>query len=329
MRSTSGRLRILAALAGAALSSRIAAAEPARDPRAAEALFEAGRTAMEAGNYATACPKLEESYRLDPATGALFALARCHEKQGLFASAWVEFMEVAARANRERNAEREQSARNHARALEPRLSFLTVEVAPPLRAATGLSVERNGVRLGPAAWGMPIPIDPGRHELRVTAPGRKPWVTGVSIGDRAEQKLVEVPDLERLPAPPKAAERSQRPASSDGFVFTPLRVAGIGLGGAALASFGIAAFAGVRALDGKSDWERLCEETSCPTVESEREREAAAVNADIATLGLIAGGVFASAGVLLFVLGNPSDAEEPTAFKAVLSPSSLRVVRHF
>jgi hypothetical protein len=328
MRSTSGRLRILAALAVAALSSRLAAAEPVRDPRAAEALFEAGRKAMEAGEYATACPKLEESYRLDPATGALFALARCHEKQGLFASAWVEFMEVAARANSERNAEREQSAREHARALEPRLSFLTVEVATALRAVAGLTVERNGVRLGPAAWGTPIPIDPGRHELRVTAPGRKPWVGGVTIGDRPEQKLVEVPDLEREPTPSHPTGPKQA-ASGGGFVFTPLRVAGVALGGAALASFGIAAFAGVRAVNGKSDWERLCDETTCPTLESEREREAAAVNADIATLGLIAGGVFASTGVLLFVLGDPSDADEPTAFKAVLSPSSVRVVRRF
>src|SRR5262245_38278640 len=72
------------------------AAEP-RDAAAAEVLFEAGKNLMERGDYAAACPKFEESYRLDPATGALFALALCHERAGKIATAWVEYMEVAGR----------------------------------------------------------------------------------------------------------------------------------------------------------------------------------------------------------------------------------------
>jgi serine/threonine-protein kinase len=302
-----------------------------RDPRAAEALFEAGRTAMEQGDYATGCPKLKESYRLDPATGALYALALCHERQGLLASAWVEFMEVAARANAERNAEREQSARDRARALEPRLSYLTVEVDPAMRSVTGLSVEQNGVELGPAAWGTPIPIDPGRHVFRVAAPGFEPWATSVTIGEKPERKVVEIPELESAPTPPGEAGQPQpKPASGNGgFVFTPLRVAGIAAGSAGLASFGVAAFTAVRALNGKSEYERLCEDDRCPTIESERERAAAAAAADISTLGVIAGGVLASTGVILFLLGSPHDTAESPALKADLSPQAVRLTASF
>jgi hypothetical protein len=250
----------------------------------------------------------------------------------MLASAWAEFMEVAARANTERNVAREQSARDHARALEPRLSFLTVEVEPAMRSVPGLTVEQNGVLLGPAAWGTPIPIDPGRHVLRVTAPGRKPWTASVTIGAEPERKLVEVPELEHAPFPPPKApppERRPEQSSDDSFVFTPLRVAGVGFGSAALASFGIAAFAAVRALDGKSDWKRLCERSACQTIESEREREAAATSADFATLGVIAGGVLAGTGALLFVLGSPDETGDAPSVKAVLSPGSVRLTASF
>src|SRR5262245_3713870 len=41
----------------------------ASDPALAEALFQQARAEMSAGDYAGACPKFKESYRLDPATG--------------------------------------------------------------------------------------------------------------------------------------------------------------------------------------------------------------------------------------------------------------------
>src|SRR5690242_4971467 len=79
------------------LSSGVAQAAEQRDAAAAEALFEEAKRLFEQGDHGAACPKFSESYRLDPATGALFALALCHERAGKIASAWVEFMETAGR----------------------------------------------------------------------------------------------------------------------------------------------------------------------------------------------------------------------------------------
>src|SRR4051812_42610356 len=97
---------------------------PARagDAATAEALFRQGRTLMEAGNYVAACPKLEESYAQDPATGTLLALGICQERAGRTASAWATYSEAAGRAKRDGRADREQAAREHMAALEPKLS---------------------------------------------------------------------------------------------------------------------------------------------------------------------------------------------------------------
>src|SRR6266536_4195309 len=139
-----------------------------RDPASAEALFRAGRAAIEKGDYATACPKFEERNRLDPAVGTTFNLADCMEHIGKVATAWQLFKEVAQRLSP--GDERVGIAEGRAAALEPRLPRLMLKVATPLPA--GATVLRDGVEMGKASFELALPIDAGDHLIVVKAPGR-------------------------------------------------------------------------------------------------------------------------------------------------------------
>jgi hypothetical protein len=54
-------------------------AQPSPSDRAS-ALFTEARTLIKTGDYVSACPKLAESMRLDPARGTLMNLADCEAK---------------------------------------------------------------------------------------------------------------------------------------------------------------------------------------------------------------------------------------------------------
>jgi hypothetical protein len=317
----------LPALIAALVLPGEATAEEARDPVAAEALFAEGHKLMEERDYARACRKLEESYRLDPVTGAQFALALCHEKEGRLASAWVEFMEVASRANAEGYSEREKAAREHAEALVGELSYLRLEVAPETASLPNLVVTRDGVALGAAAWGTSIPIDAGEHVVTATAPGYEPWTTRFTIAVEPERSSVLVPKLTPRAAPPpksmpvNAAQRET--ATIFGLAPSPLRYVGVSLGGAGIACLGLATYSVIRASAKQTASNADCggaDNNDCGPV-GEQDRLAAIESAELATVSSIAGVALLGAGVGLLLFGEPSDGAPEVA----VGPGSVRV----
>lgn len=182
-----------AAAANAAQRAPQSAAPSPADRAAAQALFDEGRELMERGKPRDACPLFEESERLEPGLGTRFHLASCYQALGKLASAHALFLEVAAEAAQRKQAEREKVAREHARALEPRLSRLSIEV--PFASSPALRIERDGAVVGPAQWGLPVPVDPGVHRVNASAPGREPWAAEVRVPSDARVTRVNVPPL--------------------------------------------------------------------------------------------------------------------------------------
>ena len=86
---------------------RSAFAQPSPEARAAaSALFDDGRRLMSENKFAEACPKLEESQRIDPGAGTLYQLSVCFESIGRIASAWIGFRDVAVQSANAGQADR-------------------------------------------------------------------------------------------------------------------------------------------------------------------------------------------------------------------------------
>src|SRR6185369_9862964 len=105
------------------------AAAAAPDP--AETLFNRGVAQMEAGAYEDACPAIEQSYKLDPRPGTLFALADCEAKRGRLATAVTRYDDYIAlyatlpADKKSKQGNREKLAREQRALLGPLVPELT------------------------------------------------------------------------------------------------------------------------------------------------------------------------------------------------------------
>jgi len=184
----------------------------------AESLFREGKRLSGEHKFAEACPKFAESYKLDPGLGTLLNLASCHEAEGKPASAWAEFSEATSRAKREGDNERAQLADEHMRALEPKLAYFTISVAPGA-SIPGLVITFDSRELSSAALGVKIPVDPGKHQIAAAAPGKLSNSQTVDAPAAGGTLAVTLPALQDAPgaalaAPPVAANPAAAPAAT-------------------------------------------------------------------------------------------------------------------
>jgi hypothetical protein len=313
-----------------------AGAQPSQTDKAfAQSLFDQGKKLMGSGNFEQACPKLEESQRLDPGGGTLLNLALCHERQGKIATAWSEFKEALGAAKRDGRQDRIDAASEHIAALEPKLPMLTLVVTGALDEPV---VKLDGAPIGRAAWGTPVAIDPGSHEIAASATGKKPWVSGFTIA-LAEKKRIEVPALEidpnaaatTEPEPASAgaaqtapADRSERPGGS-----TTL---GWVIGGAGVAAIGVGTFFGFQTLSKKKQSDELCPTDSSCSDRGVELNEEANTSAWISNIGFGLGLVAVGVGTYIIVSRSGSSAttgrETPgrtVALRASVAPGGGRL----
>jgi hypothetical protein len=215
------RLSAAHALAGlvsfATLSSGTSARAADTDVATAQVLFDEAKKLMSEGNYVDACPKLQESQRLAPGIGTEFNLADCFEHTDRLASAWAAFLDVAEQTHARGERDREKVARDRAGNIEPKLGRLVVAV-PAEHRVDGLEVQRDGVVVRSALWGVDVPVDAGDHTITARAPGRMSWSTRVSSTDGQSSSL-EVPALGPVPqttasTPSMVASSLSPPASA-------------------------------------------------------------------------------------------------------------------
>jgi len=276
----------------------------ADDGALAEALFREAQSLMAQSKYDDACPKFEESERLDPSTGTLLNLAVCHEKVGKLASAWNEFHAAVAAARRDQRADRVTFAEEHIADLEPRLSRLTIEL-PQASDAPGIEIRLDHTILGRPALGLAFPVDAGTHELAVRAPGKVSWTKRLTIVSGPSAQSVTIPrlrDLAQQPTPSASTEAPEPSATRDQGVErgAAQRIVAYALGGAGVVGLGIGTGFGIDALVkfGQSN-KQGCDESDCDT-QGATLRDAARKSGDISTVAFIAGGVLLASGIVVY-----------------------------
>jgi len=309
----------------------LAQAEPhGNEPAAAaRSLFYGARALMQQGRYAEACPKFEESMRLDAGIGTQFNLADCNEHIGKTATAWAGFMDVATAAKASHQAERESVARKRAQALEARLPKLVIEASG---APAGTEVARDGVAVAPSSYGTEVPIDPGRHRVTATAPGRQSWETSLRAVEGTVARVTVPRDLPAIAtsevtviAPQPIASgavttvtSAPSPASMPETSFPPMvvessfstrQVAGWVLMGVGAAGAGLGVGFGLTSIGDRNESRSHCSGDLCDA-EGVRLRDDAIRHGNIATISVI-GGAAAIAGGLILVLTAPRGVETP------------------
>jgi len=282
----------------------------ADDKAAAQVLFDEGRKLMDQGKYAQACPKLESSQKLDPGAGTLLNLAACYEKNGQTASAWVTYTD-AATASQDRHPDWAQKARERAAALAPGLSRLMVEVPNP---PSGLEVTRDGKVLDSGSYGVSMPVDPGHHVIEATAPGHAPFHREIDVDPKGAKTSVTVTLTAQHVAPPgpgPGPAGGPAPGGETGGGGSGMRIAGLTVAGVGVVGIVLGSVFGVVAIGKKNDAAPNClpDFSKCNTTGKAMVDDALTM-ATLSTVGFIAGGVLAAAGITLFLLAPKSQSKE-------------------
>ncbi len=316
------------------LTPQLAGAQASAQDRAtAEALFREAKTLMGKKSYPDACRKLEESQRLDPQDGTLLNLAVCHAREGKTASAWAEFQSALQQARDSKRKDRERLALREVRRLERRLSRLTIEVPEETR-VPGLTVTRAGSKVGEAAWGTAVPVDPGNVEIQLAAPGYRDRTLQIAI-EETEEKTVSLEKLEPLPKPPPPEPEKPDPAVADAAKRAEesrqtKRTFAYVAGGVGIVAAGVGAYFGLRALSKNSESDDRCNGALCDPKGLELADEADSA-ATVSNVAFAVGAVGIGAGAYLFFTSMPggepkADARHKARFGASIGADRASIV---
>jgi hypothetical protein len=275
------------------------AAEPsAADQAAADALFNEARALVAAGRVAEGCAKFEGAQRLEPTVGTQMNLADCYERLGRTASAYGLFQDAEASARRAGEHGRQGEILKRARALEPKLSKLTILVAP--NRPPGLEVKRDGQPVLEAIWGSAIPVDPGEHAIEASAPGRVSWQGTATVRPETAFSMIEIPELAAAPALPAEGGAARGALGAQ-------RIAGMAVGGVGVAGVIVGAILGLREISRNNASKAQCS-PSDPNFCNDAGvslRHDARVAGTVSTAAFAVGGA-AVVGAVVLVLTAPS-----------------------
>ena len=192
-----GRMRTCVVVVVALTVGSVAHAD---DMAQAEADFKEGVALLEKGKLSEACEKFEASLkRNSQAVGPLLNAASCDEKRGKLASAATRYQQARDIARDQQQDKMVEDVEKKLRAIQGLLPHITLTISQRLPGMK-LVVDDKGITIDDKSIPVDgvgvrdLPVDPGDHEIIVSAPGRLPFNYKFSIV-QSESKTIAIPVL--------------------------------------------------------------------------------------------------------------------------------------
>jgi hypothetical protein len=220
----------------------------------------------------------------------------------------------------------QRAATDELSALEPRIPKLKLELQGSPSSAAQITVD--GHALPSAFVGTAIPIDPGEHRIKATAPNMKPVEVVVNVAESSEQLAT----LKLEPAPNAVTGNAVPPpnsASANGSGSKPtnyLRIASYAAAGVGVLGLGAGTYFAFRAKSKGDDADGLYTSYKCPKCSAAQKQEvidldnASASAKTKSAVGFVTGGVGIAAAVTLFVLSTRQSQTESPPVSASIVP---------
>lgn len=273
------------------------------DPAAADALFRRAKAHLDAGRIDEACASFEESYRLERAAGTMLNLANCEEKRGRLARALEHYR--AAKDALAPGDFRQAFVGDRIRALDGRVPRLVVHVPEKIRATA--TIYRDDVLLGPASWGVALPVDPGPHLVTLRRAGHADVQVRVELG-AGERREIAVDAAE----PDGHAHPSASPRSGDrgGKGGVGRRSVGIVTAGVGLGLLTVGTITGVMTISAATKVRNHCDDAGRCDAEGLDAASTGRTVEIVSPVTLALGALGVGAGAYLYLTAPPARARE-------------------
>jgi hypothetical protein len=260
-----------------------------------------------------ACRELETRIVREPEPVLRLALAECYAQLGRTASAWAQFREAAATAREAGQPELQAQAHARAKALEPELSYMTVSTWKSQR----VLVTSDDSPLDESVLGSAIALDPGRHLIAASAPGKRGWSKTIELGAHGDHITVSVPVLpddidllhNELQAAPIASDPPDTSEASDGG--SVQRTLGLVAGAIGIAGVATGTVFGVKAASDWSDAKAQCNPYPYCGSEGARLAHEANTSAWVSNISFVAGIAGLTGGALLWFTADDEEQKAP------------------
>lgn len=274
-----------AALLACTLLPAPAFAQTAVEIAAARQWFKDAEQAERAGDCETAIEKFRKALSVKVTPQIELRIGACQEKLGQLASALESYEAALAHAQQSGTKAVVAVASEQVASVKPKVPEIQLQPAEPY---DGLTITLDGEALSQERWQKPLRLDPGRHEFKVEAPGKKP----LSLVVEARPTVHRTIPLTLEPLTAAVAETGpDKPAVSSEGDAVPYVL--FGVSGAALVG---GAVLYVMASGRDADIDDLCggaDRLSCPQSQQD------SIESDVASVDRLQGISFGLAGLSL------------------------------